>query len=82
MSQAAKRAHFAPGAFSAIENRCRPNSFVSFAATMLRNVFVPSPQTSSTKFSGNVHSTSASAEIFEFESWTPRIRESEPLLSS
>src|SRR5690348_8906206 len=63
-SHAAKRTHFLPVASNGIVNLCLPKAGRSVAEIICRSVFCPSPQTTSTNSSGNVHSTSA--EIVRF----------------
>ena len=58
-SQAAKRTHFFPDALNGIVNFFFPYAGRSVAEMIWRSVLTPSPQTTSTKSSGNVHSSSA-----------------------
>ncbi len=60
-SQAAKRTQACPPASKGIRKVWRPKAGRSFAATVHVLVRSPSPATTSTKSSGNVHSTSATS---------------------
>src|SRR5215467_7255046 len=58
-SHAANLTHFFPFASNGIRNRRLPKGGWSVAGIILRSVFRPSPQTTSTNSKGNVHSRSA-----------------------
>ena len=58
-SQTAKRTHDLPVASNGIAKCFVPNGAESVAEITWRSTFLPSPHTTSTKFSGNVQSTSA-----------------------
>src|SRR5262249_59938527 len=58
-SQTANRTHALPAASNGIAKCFVPNGAESLAEITWRSTFLPSPHTTSTKFSGNVQSTSA-----------------------
>src|SRR5262245_42231152 len=63
-SHTAKRTHALPVASNGIENFFAPKAPVSVTPMTWRSIFLPSPHTTSTNDSGNVHSTSAAIVRF------------------